>query len=49
MLDTILVTKKIDNIIKQIWLSDIKQDYSQKSLLKEDSLKNAFYYWIGYT
>lgn len=36
----------IDRTIKEIWLKDIATDYNNDFLLKEDSLKNAFYYHI---
>jgi len=37
---------KIDKIIKEIWLNNIAQDYAEKYLLKEDCLKNSFYYHL---
>lgn len=36
----------IDNAIKKIWCKEIKMDYENYSLLKEDSLKNSFYYHL---
>jgi hypothetical protein len=40
------IYKEVDSAIKRVWLEDIKKDYLQHSLLKEDSLKNAFYYHL---
>lgn len=36
----------IDKEIKQMWLSEIADDYRAHRLLKEDSLKNAFYHYL---
>jgi hypothetical protein len=38
--------EKIDRTIKELWLKDIKRDYSHNHLLKEDTLKNSFYYHL---
>lgn len=32
--------------ILQVWKEDIRKDYEQKYLLKEDTLKNAFYFHL---
>lgn len=40
------IYKEVDSAIKRVWLEDIKEDYLRHSLLKEDSLKNAFYYHL---
>lgn len=37
---------QIDRIIKEIWLKEIAQDYTEKYLLKEDCLKNSFYHHL---
>lgn len=42
-IDTI---KTIDNAIKEIWCNNIKSDYENFSLLKEDTLKNSFYFHL---
>lgn len=36
----------IDRTIKKVWVTKIPQDYKTYYLLKEDSLKNAFYYHL---
>ena len=36
----------IHQIIKKIWLEDIINDYTNSYLLKEDTLKNAFYFHL---
>ncbi|MBE6708416.1 MAG: hypothetical protein E7578_04145 [Ruminococcaceae bacterium] len=36
----------IDCTIKTIWEYDIKRDYNERWLLKEDTLKNTFYYYL---
>lgn len=36
----------IDKIIKDIWLNGIAKDYAEHHLLKEDCLKNSFYYHL---
>ncbi|WP_270578858.1 hypothetical protein [Caldibacillus thermoamylovorans] len=38
--------EKIDSVIKKLWLEDLVIDYAKNFLLKEDSLKNAFYYHL---
>lgn len=40
------IMKQIDYAIKMAWCEDISNDYSNSYLLKEDTLKNAFYYHI---
>lgn len=40
------VIEKIDSVIKTVWLEDLSIDYDYKFLLKEDSLKNAFYFHV---
>jgi hypothetical protein len=40
------VIKKIDRIIKRIWIENISSDYKNLHLLKEDTLKNCFYYHL---
>lgn len=40
------VLKLIDMTIKEIWVNDIKKDYDEDYLLKEDSLKNSLYYHL---
>ncbi|MCM3155019.1 hypothetical protein M3611_23695 [Priestia megaterium] len=36
----------LDQLIKEIWVTNIKKDYEEKYLYKEDSLKNALYYHL---
>lgn len=36
----------IHDVIKEIWVNDIQNDYLNKALFKEDSLKNAFYHHL---
>ena len=38
--------KRIDRIIKEIWMKNIRKDYDNLHLLKEDTLKNSFYYHL---
>lgn len=38
--------KKIDKVIKHTWRDVIENDYQKKHLLKEDSLKNSFYFHL---
>lgn len=38
--------EKIDFEIKNTWKKDLKIDYKKSYLLKEDTLKNAFYYHL---
>lgn len=40
------VIKEIHNTIKYVWEYDIPKDYKNKSLLKEDTLKNSLYFHI---
>ncbi|MED3398663.1 hypothetical protein [Bacillus wiedmannii] len=40
------IIEKIDTAIKKVWLEDLKIDYTNHFLLKEDSLKNAFYFHL---
>ena len=40
------ITNHIHNQITQIWSTDLAADYDAGRLLKEDSLKNAFYYHL---
>lgn len=40
------INKKIHETIIEVWRYDIKSDYNQYLLLREDTLKNAFYYHI---
>ncbi|MFT9847780.1 hypothetical protein [Aneurinibacillus sp. REN35] len=40
------VVQLIDKCIKETWLYDISRDYHNFFLLKEDTLKNAFYYHL---
>lgn len=40
------VIKIIDDTIKYIWENDIKADYNHGWLLKEDTLKNSFYFYL---
>lgn len=42
-MDTI---NQIDRAIKLVWKEDIKKDYDHEFILKEDSLKNAFYHHL---
>jgi hypothetical protein len=37
---------KIDRVIKEVWANNISKDYHNFHLLKEDTLKNSFYYHI---
>lgn len=36
----------IDKVIKELWTEDIAADYDAHRLLKEDCLKNSFYYHL---
>ena len=36
----------IDEAIKSIWVNEIRNDYENKRLLKEDTLKNAMYFHL---
>ncbi len=36
----------VHNTIEEIWLNEISSDYQKSFLLKEDTLKNAFYYHL---
>ena len=40
------IIKIIDGTIKYIWENDIKADYNHGWLLKEDTLKNSFYFYL---
>lgn len=40
------IEKIIHEQIKEIWTTDLSADYDAGRLLKEDSLKNAFYYHL---
>ncbi|MBT2717564.1 hypothetical protein [Bacillus sp. ISL-57] len=40
------VKEVIDSAIKAVWKKDIQKDYNDKFLLKEDTLKNSFYYHL---
>ena len=40
------VKEKIDRTIKEVWLKNISNDYFNYHILKEDTLKNSFYYHI---
>lgn len=40
------ILKIIDETVKYIWENDIKADYKYGWLLKEDTLKNSFYYYL---
>lgn len=40
------ILKIIDETIKYIWENDIKADYDNGWLLKEDTFKNSFYYYL---
>jgi hypothetical protein len=40
------IIRQIDAAIKSIWLNEIPQDYSERYLMKEDTLKNALYYHL---
>lgn len=40
------IIMQIDAAIKSIWLNKIPKDYSGRYLLREDSLKSAFYYYL---
>lgn len=40
------IIEKIDIAIKKVWKEDLKIDYANYFLLKEDSLKNAFYFHL---
>jgi hypothetical protein len=41
-----LILNEINNIIKSIWVNDIKLDYDNGHLLKEDTLKNSLYFHL---
>lgn len=40
------ILRLIDKSIKEIWVNEIKKDYEEDYLLKEDSLKNSLYYHL---
>ena len=40
------IITKIDETIKSIWKNEIADDYKNHWLLKEDTLKNAFYFHL---
>lgn len=40
------ILENIDETIKSIWENEIAYDYTEGWLLKEDSLKNAFYFHL---
>jgi len=40
------VLKVIDTTIKKIWTDDLSIDHDKSYILKEDSLKNAFYFHL---
>ena len=40
------IVRLIDKTIKEIWVNEIKKDYDEDYLLKEDSLKNSLYFHI---
>ncbi|XKK15617.1 hypothetical protein HFP64_27980 [Bacillus sp. AC79A.1] len=40
------IIEKIDTAIKKVWTEDLKIVYANYFLLKEDSLKNAFYFHL---
>lgn len=40
------IIRLIDKTIKEIWVNEIKKDYDEDYLLKEDSLKNSLYFHI---
>ncbi len=40
------IYRKVHQTIKEVWLCDIKNDYNNYFLLKEDTLKNAIYYHL---
>jgi hypothetical protein len=41
-----LILTTIDRAIKEAWIHNVKTDYMNSYLLREDSLKNAFYYHL---
>lgn len=43
------IIRLIDKTIKEIWVNEIKNDYDEYYLLKEDSLKNSLYFHIRST
>ena len=40
------IDRFIHQIVKNVWIEDIKNDYQNSYLLKEDSFKNAFYFHL---
>lgn len=40
------IISKIDETVKSIWKNEIADDYKKHWLLKEDTLKNAFYFHL---
>lgn len=40
------IVEVIDKAIKEIWIEGIQDDYEKHRLLKEDCLKNCFYYHL---
>lgn len=46
MFQTENIYELVDSSIKKVWFEDIKRDYENHYLLKEDTLKNSFYYYL---
>lgn len=40
------IIRIIDEAIKSIWVNEIRNDYENRRLLKEDTLKNALYFHL---
>jgi len=40
------IRKRIKDIVKLIWLSEIQNDYNEDMLFREDTLKNALYFHL---
>ena len=40
------IMRIIDEAIKSIWVNEIRNDYENRRLLKEDTLKNALYFHL---
>ena len=40
------VIKRIDRIIKEVWLNNLKKDYESCHLFKEDTLKSSLYFHV---
>lgn len=46
MLDSKALRNRIREIVKHIWMNEIRQDYDNSLLIGEDTFKNALYYHL---